>query len=262
MYVKLYSSIVNSSIWSEDSDTCKVWITMMALADRDGFVFGSASGLARIAAVDPEKVNAIIQKFLEPDPQSADIVRSPENQGRRIQVVPGGWQLLNYLHYRDLKDADARRGQIREAVRKHRNQLKSSVNSVSPSEAEAEAEAKKSNTCSSPSADERFNEFWKVYPRRQGKARAVQAWKKLTPDERSLAITVSSKRTNFNDDPQFIPMPATWLNGRRWEDERLAAPSQPVGSKLVLNNPERERELEEWAAKDALMRELNAKRQP
>lgn len=136
MYVKLYSSIVTSSIWSEDAATCKVWITLLALADRAGFVFGSPSGLARIAAVPTDEVKSILVKFKEPDPESSDLVRNPSGEGRRILEIDGGWQILNYEHYRDMRDADTRREQTRDAVRKHRKQMKASV---SPSEAEAES---------------------------------------------------------------------------------------------------------------------------
>jgi hypothetical protein len=138
MYVKLYSSIVTSSIWSEDSDTCKVWITLLALADRSGFVFGSSSGLARIAAVEAPTVRTVLEKFMAPDPESSDLVRNPEGEGRRLKEIEGGWQILNYEHYRDMRDADTRRVQTRDAVRKHRKLLKASV---SPSESESYSES-------------------------------------------------------------------------------------------------------------------------
>lgn len=129
MYAKLFSSLLSSSVWSEDSDTCKVWITLIALADREGFVFGSPSGLARICALPVEKVEAAIEKFLSSDQYSSDKVREPERSGRRIETVDGGWVLLNYAHYRDLSDADIRRAQYRASKRKIRGQS-TNVNTI------------------------------------------------------------------------------------------------------------------------------------
>lgn len=36
--IKLFGSIVASTIWREDDKTRLVWITLLALSDRDGFV--------------------------------------------------------------------------------------------------------------------------------------------------------------------------------------------------------------------------------
>ncbi len=135
MYSKLFSSIVNSSIWSEDSDVRVLWVTLMAMADQRGFIFGSVSGLARITSIPIEKVLATMEKFLAPDPLSSDASRAPERGGRRIEVVDGGWRMFNYDHYNHIKDADDRRAQVREAVQRHRlkkrnqlgNQMLSSV---------------------------------------------------------------------------------------------------------------------------------------
>lgn len=68
-----------------------------------------------------------------------------------------------------------------------------------------------------------FDEFWKAYPRRVGKADAIKAWKKLKPDESILATMIvainKQRQTEQWQNEKFIPYPASWLNGRRWEDE-------------------------------------------
>lgn len=120
MYAKLFGSILSSSIWSEDSDTCKVWVTLLAMQDREGFVFGSVSGLARVTALPRDKVQAVIEKFLGPDPDSSDLTRVPEREGRRIEVIEGGWKLLNANFYRELRDDEERRLKDRERQAKHR----------------------------------------------------------------------------------------------------------------------------------------------
>lgn len=73
--------------------------------------------------------------------------------------------------------------------------------------------------------DDLFPKFWKMYPNKKGKAAAEKAWKKLkvTADlfgqiAEGLAAQVVCEAW-VKDGGQFIPHPATWLNGKRWEDE-------------------------------------------
>lgn len=104
-YAKLFSSILRSSIWAEPMETRLVWITMLALADRHGYVGASLPGIATAAGVTMEKAQTAIDTFLAPDPYS----RSKEFDGRRIEVADRGWILLNYERFRDMRDEEARK---------------------------------------------------------------------------------------------------------------------------------------------------------
>lgn len=78
-----------------------------------------------------------------------------------------------------------------------------------------------------------FDLFWKHYPRRQAKQDAIKAFVKLNPSEELLnrmieAIEVRKRTKDWQKESgQFIPLPATWIRGRRWEDE-VKAPIQPT----------------------------------
>ena len=69
--------------------------------------------------------------------------------------------------------------------------------------------------------DRRFLEFWNRYPKKKARASAIKAWVKLKPAEQFAAIDGVRKYMLSGEwsNPQFIPYPATFLNGRRWEDE-------------------------------------------
>lgn len=146
-YSKLHSSIVNSSLWCEQDAIRILFITLLAMCDRDGIVYGSRAGLARAAMIDPEKANEAWTALLSPDPDSSDKIRAPENEGRRIEEVSGGFRLLNFEYYRGLRNDDERREQNRAAQAKFRvSQRKPESAKVShgnppSSQAEAEAEA-------------------------------------------------------------------------------------------------------------------------
>lgn len=95
-YTKLFGSILKSTIWQESKEVRLVWVTMLAMADRGGVVDSSVPGLAKDAGVSIEECEVALRKFLEPDAYS----RTKDFDGRRIEVVDGGWKLLNYEKYR------------------------------------------------------------------------------------------------------------------------------------------------------------------
>ena len=72
---------------------------------------------------------------------------------------------------------------------------------------------------------EGFETFWKTYPRKTAKANALKAWAKLKPNAELISKIMQSVAYHclcadwLKDDGQYIPHPATWLNGKRWEDE-------------------------------------------
>jgi hypothetical protein len=125
-FTKLFSSITRSTIWAEDDATVKIWITMMALADRDGIVEASIPGLAHEARKSLEEVEAALKKFLSPDKYS----RSKEYEGRRIEEVRGGWRLLNHDYYRGLLDQDDQRERAAERQRRSRERKASGQQSL------------------------------------------------------------------------------------------------------------------------------------
>lgn len=71
-----------------------------------------------------------------------------------------------------------------------------------------------------------FDEFWKAYPKKKNKGQAEKAWSKIKqPSEILQQILEALKWQKASQDwtkenGQFIPHPATYLNGRAWEDER------------------------------------------
>lgn len=101
-FTKLFSSILQSTVWVEPMETRIVWITMLALADRHGQVMASIPGLAHTAGVPLDKCEQAIARFLSADQYS----RTPTEEGRRIRPIDGGWQLINYDKYRDLQDRE------------------------------------------------------------------------------------------------------------------------------------------------------------
>jgi hypothetical protein len=117
-YTKLFSSIVHSTVWREPNHVRLVWVTMLAIADKDGEVGASIPGLADVARVSIEECEDAIAVLSSPDPYS----RTPDYEGRRIEATAGGWTLLNHGQYRDRASAEERR--VKDAERKRRTRAR------------------------------------------------------------------------------------------------------------------------------------------
>jgi hypothetical protein len=104
-YTKLFQSLLDSTIWQESNETRLLWITMLAMADKSGEVQASIPGLAKRAGISLADAESGLQTLLSPDPYS----RTPDNEGRRIAPVDGGWILLNHAKYRELMSYEERK---------------------------------------------------------------------------------------------------------------------------------------------------------
>lgn len=73
--------------------------------------------------------------------------------------------------------------------------------------------------------EDRFSRFWAAYPRKVGKQAAKKSWSRLHPSEeltQAILQAVEAQKQSRQwreNNGQFIPNPATWLNQGRWEDE-------------------------------------------
>lgn len=97
---------------------------------------------------------------------------------------------------------------------------------------------------------QRFDRFWAAYPNKKAKQDAFRAFQKLKPDDdllnRMLAALEREKESAQWQESggRFIPHPATWLNGRRWEDETTSpTPAQAAKHVVAQDYPQREYEV-------------------
>ena len=75
-----------------------------------------------------------------------------------------------------------------------------------------------------------FEEFWKQYPKKAGKAAAFKAYEKALKNADHLEIMQGVMiYAQQQTDPQFIKHPQGWLNDERWKDDFTHQPSQNGG---------------------------------
>lgn len=147
-----------------------MFMDLLVLADMDGVVDMTLEAIARRTNVPIEQVTRCIGYLSQPDPKS----RSAYEHGARIKLIDShrdwGWQIINYAHYRELRDEESRRAYFRDYKRKQRakkrggqicptlsNFVQLGTSKSTHAEAEAEAEAEVFKTILSGKPDRGYH---------------------------------------------------------------------------------------------------------
>lgn len=139
-FVKVYGSILRSSVWQQPMPTKVVWIAMLALAGEDGLVESSIPGLAATAGVSIAECEDALACLLAPDKYSSSRI----DEGRRIRAVRGGWVIVNHRYYRELRTPK----QVRDATLIASKRAAARVPAPSPEpEASSETRATSATCC-------------------------------------------------------------------------------------------------------------------
>lgn len=76
-----------------------------------------------------------------------------------------------------------------------------------------------------------FEDWWALFPRKENKAKAFEAWTRLNPDA-ALTARIMERTALYAGCQKvadgYIQLPTTFLNGRRWEDEMVPAGQRPA----------------------------------
>jgi hypothetical protein len=258
VFAKVFSQIFDSSI-SANYLTRLVFEDMLVLADSDGVVDMTADALARRTNVPVEIVQRGIEELSQPDPES----RTPDEDGRRIVLLDShrtwGWRIVNYGHYRGIRNEETRREYMRTYMQRRRNsegqsvnsckQDVNSVNSCKPQLAQEEEEEDLKNyapsapSLSTPSGEKKASRkdrggdverVYLAYPLRKGASEARKAIGKAIDKVKARGESDpagfligkiqawEASRARDRAAGRFvpeIPYPAKWFNQDRFDDE-------------------------------------------
>src|SRR5439155_9599610 len=93
---------------------------LLVLADSTGAVDMTLEAISRRTNVPIAEVDKYIKELCQPDAKS----RSDLHEGKRLIQLDEhrdwGWMIVNYRHYRQIKDEEARRAYFRTAQREYR----------------------------------------------------------------------------------------------------------------------------------------------
>jgi len=247
-YTKLFRSITASSVWGEPHSTRSVWTTMLAHCDADGCVYASVPGLARIANATREETETALRSFLAPDHDS----RTKEHEGRRIEVVDGGWRLLNHAKFAAVRTAAERAEYKRNWDREHRPSggSRGKQSDTSPTESDTSPTKPDSPTPLALALDPAKSKEQKQDQKHGRAARALPDWlppdawaeweryrrsrKGWTPKAADLCLRTLSKLRDEGHDPRAVIEQAiergwTGLFPLRGNELARAGPGPPNG---------------------------------
>jgi len=99
-----------------------------------------------------------------------------------------------------------------------------------------------------PTNESNFDRWYSCYPKKQARESARKAWDKQKLDKIFSTIMIKSRafveHYRATGKMEYLPMPATFLNQRRWEDEFDTKPatetrtieSKPVDMRIRMYN--------------------------
>ncbi len=238
MFAKVFGQIFDSSV-AEDYLVRLVFEDFLVLADKLGVVDMTPQAVSRRTNVPLEIVQRGILVLSSPDPES----RSQGEEGRRLIPIDShrswGWQIVNYEHYRNLRDEEARRAYFRDAKREYRskkyadcppasNVVKDSPTNSTQAEADTEAEQKHSRAKAArgkktEAAKSRHAEFkaailryWESknpgveMPWGPAEGRNLEMWLRETPNT-TLEQFVGYLRNRFKSAVTHTERPSRWI---------------------------------------------------
>jgi len=103
-----------------------VWLTLLAMCDKNGEVQASIPGLANVARVPVEDCEHAISLFMSPDPYS----RTKTDEGRRIEEIDGGWYVINHEKYRGLASDREAKQKAAERQKRYRERQQRNAKNV------------------------------------------------------------------------------------------------------------------------------------
>lgn len=126
MFAKVFGQIFDSSI-AEDYNCRRMFMDLLVLADSTGAVDMTPEAISRRTNVPVEEVVKYVKDLCQPDAKS----RSKLEEGKRLVPLDcnrdWGWKIVNYVHYRKIRDEASRREYFRDKQREYRKKDKKAV---------------------------------------------------------------------------------------------------------------------------------------
>lgn len=153
-----------------------------------------------------------------------------------------GYRFHAWAEYQPTRaQLEVKREQARERMNRVRANRQGTSPEVTPTPTRPDPSIEKTperKRSDSDKAGEPFAVFWAIYPKREGKEAAARAWLKAVKIADAETITEGARTAAAlwnaeNRERKFIPQPATWLNGGRWQDETQEQLPMPQQSQRV-----------------------------
>lgn len=231
-WFRIYHDLVDDpKVQRLPGETFKFWINLLCLASRSderGSVNMKAEDIAFALRMDDDVVADMLADLLERGlvHENEDMLEIHNWHGRQYESDSSTERVRKHREAKQGRNAP-------ETLQKRSRNVTSSV-SVSESASESVL-------------SERFDRFWDAYPRKEDKKRCKAWWMRRKPDDELTDLMIAAVQAQARahkwtpERKQFIPMPSTWLNGERWDDEVPGMPSIRILRKPASEMTEAER---------------------
>jgi len=235
-WIKLHRSLLDNFLWQEKRtfNKAEAWLDLLLRANFDqgtvminGIKLNLEPGQFATTIVHLSErwgwSRTKVSSFLDTLAQEQMIAAKKTSKYTLLTILRWGFYQREEQGKSIKKATKEQEKSIKKAQTKNVKNIKNDKNNITPLTPQGEAE---------PEPEKGFNAFWAVYPRKTAKAAASKAWEKLAPDDDLVKIIVCAVEAQkasaqwHREDGRYIPSPATWLNGRRWEDELTTGEKQ------------------------------------
>ena len=190
-----------------------LYAEITALANTEGFCWASNDRMAEWYGISPKTVGSLIQQLARKGYITVELIRDEKQAitGRRIWIDNPGEGVPPILKNEETPLKNEERG-----VLKNEEYNNTRVKNKPP-----KAPQGGQREIWDP---EMFERFWKLYPKKRDKVKAIREWNRLKADrklmrEMSAALGMQMASEEWQrDNGRAIPYPCRWLSHRRWED--------------------------------------------
>ncbi|MEG1777416.1 MAG: helix-turn-helix domain-containing protein [Angelakisella sp.] len=210
-----------------------LYAEITALADAKGYCWATNEYLAQLFSIAARTVSFLISSLADKEYVKVEIIRDENNEikERRIWVDGTGKNMVPPIAQNGYRGI-AQNSVTPIAQNGVKNNIYKFNNTPIPPKGgcvRGTPKRQKEPLKSARWKPERFDGFWKYYPRGEAKQAAIRAWDKLEPTD-ALIATMGQALTEQIASPAWqrgigIPYASSWINQRRWEDDLKLQPA-------------------------------------
>lgn len=225
-FIKLYDKILEWE-WHDSPSTMALFVYLLLKANykdieyrggviKRGQLLTSLSKISTNTGLTIQQTKTALQHLIS----TGEVTNESSRQSRIITIV-------KYDEYQNITNKSTNDQQTinKRPNNQTTNDLTTSIEYIEDIEKIEKTEHNTPPSREAGSLEQDFEDFWKEYPKKVAKQDALKSWKKLKPSGKlfsdiMIALAKWKMSESWNrDEGKYIPYPASWLNGRRWEDE-------------------------------------------
>jgi hypothetical protein len=207
-------------VWKQSKSTGRARLVLLAIADHQGEIgaWPSIQTLADMVNASERSVQRDIQELIALGELSVEVRNAPTRSKYKANLY---WVNLEVTNS-NLEVTDSRLEVTNEVLEVTESTLEVTPVGVINLNRTIKEPLKETINVQND-FDDGWIDFWKLYPRKQGKGSGYKAYKKalevIDKDELLEAVTRFNADPNRPTNAKYLPMPATWLNEERWGDD-------------------------------------------